>query len=241
MAEFVYVDETGADGSGGKSSPILLLAAVIVPDGALNSLSLELARIASATGGNSEVRGELHGHEIWNRSGRWRGLPHSVCLDAYQEAIGLLTRFEIGVAHSSIRKTALSGIEGKLRSRKAYLMALQFLLEKIDAIPGSGPRLVIADRAKQYEVDAIGMFADIQLSGIGEVPGRKYRRIGDSLHYVDSKFSSGVQLADLVAYVLQRRMKQYESHVDAEAAMARMHAEVISRRVTWRETWPAGG
>lgn len=239
MAQFVYIDETGSDGSGGRSSPLLMLVAVLVPEQTLRNLSTEVGRICSTFAGASPSQVELHGHELWNRIGVWREVPHAECIRAYESAIGLLPRLEIQVAHSSVRKSALTGVQQNLRGRKSYLLGLQFLLEKIDALPGDEPRLVFADRAKAFEVAAVEMFSDIQWTGIGEVPGRKHSRITDSLHYVDSKYSPGVQLADLVAFVLQRRIRQSEKHPAAEAAMDRMHSLILSQRVTWRETWPS--
>lgn len=42
----------------------------------------------------------------------------------------------------------------------------------------------------------------------GEVPGRQLKTITDSLHFVSSHDSAGVQMADLVAYVIQRRRRK---------------------------------
>lgn len=83
------------------------------------------------------------------------------------------------------------------------------------------------------------MVADMQQWGGGEVPGRALRSIIDSLHFVRSNASPGVQLADLVAYVLQRARRMREGHPDAEAAIHRLADVVNNHTVTWREPWPA--
>lgn len=51
--------------------------------------------------------------------------------------------------------------------------------------------------------------------------------------------SSGVQMADLVAYVLQRG-RHKETHPDAQAGLNRLVAMVTNRTITWREPWPRG-
>lgn len=55
----------------------------------------------------------------------------------------------------------------------AYLLALQFLLEKVDAL-GPTLKVLVADEAKEQELPAVKMVADMQTwAGGGEVPGRQ--------------------------------------------------------------------
>jgi hypothetical protein len=82
------------------------------------------------------------------------------------------------------------------------------------------------------------MVADMQEWGGGEVPGRQLQTVIDSLHFVSSHANSGVQLADLVAFVLQRS-RHHEPHPDAQAGLDRLNAMVSSRTLTWREAWPS--
>jgi hypothetical protein len=81
--------------------------------------------------------------------------------------------------------------------------------------------------------------ADTQQWGTGEVPSRPLATIIDSLHFVRSHASPGVQIADLAAYVIERRRPTpTEPHPDADAAMARMGSLVWDHTRTWRQTWP---
>jgi hypothetical protein len=82
------------------------------------------------------------------------------------------------------------------------------------------------------------MVADMQQWGGGEVPGIALKTVIDSLHFVRSNASSGVQMADLAAYLIQRRRRGTEHHPDAEAGMQRMTGIINSRLRTWREPWP---
>jgi hypothetical protein len=111
------------------------------------------------------------------------------------------------------------------------------LLEKLDANVG-GNKLLIADEAKEQQLRAIKMFSDMQrVEWGGPVPGRKLTTFIDSLHFVSSRASAGVQMADLIAYVIQRS-KRSERHPGAQVARERMIAVIESRTRTWRDTWP---
>lgn len=71
------------------------------------------------------------------------------------------------------------------------------------------------------------------------MPGTKLKSIIDSMHFVSSRTSPGVQLADLVAYALQRRWNGRDSHPDAEGAIDRIAGVVYEHTRTWRAAWPA--
>jgi hypothetical protein len=97
--------------------------------------------------------------------------------------------------------------------------------------------VLVADEAKEQELRAVKMVADMQEWGGGEVPGRPLQTIIDSLHFVSSHASPGVQMADLVAYVLQRS-RHKEGHPNAQAGLDRLAAVVTARTITWRDVWP---
>ncbi|MFE0739152.1 DUF3800 domain-containing protein, partial [Streptomyces sp. NPDC058855] len=75
--------------------------------------------------------------------------------------------------------------------------------------------------------------------GGGQVPGVKLKTVIDSMHFVSSHASPGVQLADLVAYALQRRWNKWDSHPEAQAAIGRITDVINSHMGTWREPWPS--
>ncbi len=121
---------------------------------------------------------------------------------------------------------------------KAYLLALQFLLEKVDRL-GSAKKIVIADQTKREQLQAVEMVADMQQWGAGLVPGQQLTTVVDTLHFVASHTSLGFQMADLTAYAIQRRRgRATEGHPDAEAAMARMMGVINARTFTYRMPWP---
>jgi hypothetical protein len=235
MARFVYIDETGADG---KKQPILTLAAVLVDEEMVQPLSEGMRKVALDHLGRLPPDFEFHGKDVWHGKGYWSGKPYADLIAAYEAAIALLGTCNISVAHSSIDKPKLSARYGGAADANAYVLALQFLLEKVDRVV-LGRKVLVADEAKEHELRAVKMVADMQeWVGGGVVPGRKLKTIIDSLHYVSSQASSGVQMADLVAFILQRRRRE-ESHPLAQAALDRLGGTIDNHRSTWRDTWPA--
>jgi hypothetical protein len=235
MARFVYIDETG---TGGRQ-PYLYVVAAVVDEGQVQPLAREMRRVAQHHLGWLPLDFEFHGRHIWGGTDHWTGKTPPELIAAYADAIEILNTCDIDIAYASIDKAALHVRHNGAADANAYRLALQFLLEKIDANLGATRKVLVADEAHEQELDAIKMVADMQQWGTGEVPSRPLATIIDSLHFVRSHASPGVQMADLTAYVIQRRrMTPTELHPDAEAAMARMRMLVADHTRTWRETWP---
>jgi hypothetical protein len=155
----------------------------------------------------------------------------------YEDSIGVLAQLDIDVAYASIHKERLHARHGGAADNNAYLLALQFLLEKIER-SYSRNKILIADEQKEHQLRAIKMVADLQDWGGGEVPGTKLKTVIDSMHFVSSHASPGVQLADMVAYALQRKWNAWDGHPNAAAAINRIVNVIGDHTHTWREPWP---
>lgn len=238
MATLVYIDETGSVGKGAKKQPLLTVAAALVPEDKVQPLREHLRQVARDHLGLVPADFELHGNEIWNGTGLWKGKTPDELIAVYEQAIAVLGDLEIDVSWASIDKAKLTKRHGGAADGNAYLLALQFLLEKID-VAYSANKILIADEAKEHQLRAISMVADLQDWGGGEVPGRELRTVIDSMHFVSSHASPGVQMADLVAFALQRKWNRWDSHPNAQAAIARIYEQVVERARTWREPWPS--
>ncbi|NEA53549.1 DUF3800 domain-containing protein [Streptomyces sp. SID13666] len=238
MAHLVYIDETGSVGKGANKQKLLTLASVLVHEDKVQPLAEKFRQVAWKHLGWVPADFELHGNEIWNGTGPWRSLTPAGLIAVYEDAITVLNDLDVGVSYASIHKERLRTRYGGDADGNAYLLALQFLLEKIDS-RYAGNKILIADEQKEHQLRAVKMVADLQDWGGGEVPGTKLKTVIDSMHFVSSHASPGVQLADLVAYALQRHWNERDSHPDAKAAIGRI-TDVISQHTgTWREPWPA--
>lgn len=238
MAVLVYIDETGSVGKGANKQPLLTVAAALVDEVNVQPLRDAFRQVAWQNLGWVPADLELHGNEIWNGTGHWKGKTPAELIAVYEQAIGVLDAFDISVSWASIHKERLARRYGGAADRNAYLLALQFLLEKIDRGFGDN-KILIADEAKEHQLRAIKMVADLQDWGGGQVPGRQLQTVIDSMHFVSSHASPGVQLADLVAFALQRRWNSWDSHPDAQAAIARINERIHDHASTWREPWPS--
>lgn len=238
MAQLVYIDETGSVGRAAKRQPLLTLAAVLVDVEKVQPLAKALQQVAWDHLGWVPANFELHGTEIWGGSGHWQGKSPGELMAAYEQAVGVLSELEIDVSYASIHKQRLHDRHDGSADNNAYLLALQFLLEKIDSYYFDH-KILIADEAKEHQLRAIRMVADLQEWGGGPVPGRPLRTVIDTMHFVSSNASPGVQLADMVAFALQRKWNKWDNHPDAIAGLDRVYAVIGDRTRTWRDVWPA--
>lgn len=235
----MYLDETGSVGRGARNQPYLKLVAVVVDETAVQRLSERLQALAWEHLGWIPADFEFHAHEIWNARGYWAGKQPGELLAVLEALVSLLDELDISIVHASIDKDRLHARHGGAYDENAYLLALQFLLEKLDRWrTRQAVRIVIADEAKEHQLKAVKMVREMQTWASGAVPGRQLVSVIDSMHFVDSKDSPGVQLADVIAFILHRRTLVTQGHPDADSAVARM-AEVIGNHTpAWRAPWP---
>ena len=268
MGDLVYIDETGDVGKGANKQPYLQLVGAVVDESRVQSLASRMLEIAREHLGEIPDDFEWHGVEVWHGQGSWKGQGPAKLLSAYEAVIALLDELDIWICYSTIHKKRLRDRYSEKYS--PYLLAFQFLLEKLD---GRYPekvdrfedfrdgvcyprrlvvhkseekkklRILIADETKQHQLRTITMVADMQKWGIGAVRS-KYRRdiplasVIDSVHFVDSQHSPGVQLADMVAFILHRERLGDQNHPDANAAVYRMTGMISSMTGGYRKIWP---
>ncbi len=240
MVELIYIDETGSVGRGARDQPLLTLVGVIVDETAVQPLAKRMRHLAVEHLGWIPAGFEWHAVDLWNARHDWAGRTPIQLLDAFEAAIGLLDELSISVSFASINKANLRAKYDGAYDDNAYLLALQFLLEKLDRWRSPDTlRILIADEAKQERLRAIELVQDLQQWSLGVVPGRRLVSVIDSVHFVGSKHSPGVQLADMVAYVIQRYRTNPQSHPDATAALERMRQVIVDHTPTYREPWPS--
>ncbi|MCD2499078.1 DUF3800 domain-containing protein [Microbacterium sp. W2R] len=226
-------------GRGARRQPHLTLVAVVVDEAAVQPLAERLRTLAIEHLGWIPAGFEFHANEIWNARGPWTGKEPPALLAAFEGLVGVLDELSISVVHASIDKARLHARHNGAYDDNAYLLALQFLLEKLDRWrTAQALRIIIADEAKEYQLRAVDMVRDMQSWASGAVPGRQLVSVIDSMHFVNSKDSPGVQLADAVAFILHRRTLPTQGHPDADAAVARMAAMIGEHTPTWRAPWP---
>jgi hypothetical protein len=215
MVQFVYIDETGSVGKGGAKQPYLTLAAVLTPEDQVQPLARAMRAVAFEHLGWLPKDFEFHGHEIWGGTGWWSEQEPPELIAAFEAVIDLLGRLDLSIVHSSIDKVELHAKYNGHADGNAYLLALQFLLEKIDRW-GSQNRIIIADEAKEHQLRAIKMVAEMQEWGGGEVPGRTLKTVIDYPAITPKQRGTSGRLCRAGSAAAQ----DYRSHNNVARAMA---------------------
>jgi len=236
MALFAYIDETGTSSLTDTAQPILTLVAALVDEDQVQPLDESLRGLAMSALGWRPADFEFHGSDVFHGNGYWSTRTPAQLIEAYHGALALLDKHQIRIAHSSIHKPRL--VQQYPNADSPYLLGLQFLTEKIHRRWPDDLKVLVADESKEHEVQAIRMVADLQQWGTGIVPGPRLTSIIDSLHFVRSQASPGVQMADMVGFIIQRARAATEQHPDAARAVAALRTTIRNATATWRQTWP---
>lgn len=241
-----YLDESGNTGMrlDDPDQPIHFLAAVMVREDCVREMADRLDALADAAP-TSEPLVEYHGDQLFHGSGPWQGTPPHLRISEYSKALAVMSEVEAGVAHASINKPLLAG------GQNPHLLALQFLTEKIERfLRGrvdelSQRALLVADHNHEHDQYAFDLIQRMQTEGgpIGEHRGLNVPldHIVDGVYFAHSERSRGIQLADLVAFVLNRseRIRRSPGNPRSDSAIRTLRQEHISPQLrTWRELWP---
>lgn len=242
-----YLDESGNTGKrlDDPDQPIHLLAAVMVREDRVREMADRLDALADAAPTNEPLV-EYHGDQLFHGSGPWQGTPPHLRIHEYSKALSVMSEVDAGVAHASINKPLLIG------DQNPHLLALQFLTEKIERLlrsqaDGLSRRaLLVADHSHEHDQYAFDLIQRMQTGG-GPIGGNRGLNVSldhivDGVYFAHSERSRGIQLADLVAFVLNRseRIKRSLGDRPSDRAIRMLRREHISPQLrTWRQLWPS--
>lgn len=237
-----YLDESGNTGRrlDDPAQPYHVIVGISVREDVVSALATHIDELMErCLGTNVRTKGtELHASQLRSGNGPWRAVAPDVRIEVYRAALQPLAWDGVLVSHASIDKLAFGDRQLASGSRSPHLWALQFLIEKLNAFFSSlGERtLLVADETNEHQQFALDLLVDLQTGR--PRPGLylgQMTQIVDTVHFVRSETNRGVQLADLVAYLLGRGLRtSWGSEVEK-----RLWLEcVASNRCTWRSTWP---
>ncbi len=235
-----YLDESGNTGSNLADSdqPFHVVAGVCVREDRVAAISEHLDEVTHrwlGTGVRSSTT-ELHAVALKSGFRPWRAMPRADRIAVYREALAPLQWDGVAVCHSTVRKT---GLTARMVARSPHLWALQFLIEKLDAwcCEKDIRTLLVADESTEYEQITLDLVTGLQAGGMGSTGSKLGRmdRIIDTVHFVRSETNRGVQLADLVAYLRNRTLRD---DVDHSVERALWDECVAPACVAWRDPPP---
>ena len=240
MAQFVYIDETISHDAQSGLARFLLIVGLVVHEDSVRPLAEKLTSIAWKQLGSLPDGFEFHATDIWGGKGVWSNKAPEDLLDVFNDLIGVFEELNLHICTSTIDLPRLNLKYGGVYDANDYLLGIQFMLEKLNRYDSRKPlRILIADRKKEHELKAIRLVSDMQWAPYqGTVPGAKLDTIIDSIHYVDSENSAGVQLADAIAFLLQRNAWNGAEHPNAKSKLTSLVNRITSRRPTYRSPWP---
>jgi hypothetical protein len=147
---------------------------------------------------------ELHGVEVFHQTGQWAqsSIPQSIAV--FDAALGVLAKYDIEVI---ARGADLPAFRKSYGDGDPFIWIFSNLLERLDERldARSDYGLVIADQQNEYRERLQSDLTHAKRQGTGGYRSSKLPRIVDTAHFVDSKRSRMIQLADMCAFVARRR------------------------------------
>ena len=246
-----YLDEAGNTGYklDDPDQPVHLIAAVMVREDRVRDMTKRLDELSQQAPTHYHLT-EYHGYELFHGKGPWKGIYPRQRIDEYAKALSVLDDVEANVVHASINKPRLAA--RSYTNPNPHAFALQFLAEKIERWIKSQKGLLeqrvllVADQNHEQEEYSIDLIREMQAIGgpVGSGLGLDVTldHFVDSVYFDRSDRNRGIQLADLVAYLIYRNLKAWRQpgNPQSDAATKRLYRQCIDPHVgTWRETWPS--
>ena len=152
---------------------------------------------------------EFHGSEIFSGSQKWRGLNlgQRFRFSIFNDVFNCVASEDCTVIYQGIDTKRLT--ERYPLPENPHYLVLKFLLEKVDKHLAKNNEFGIvicdsnssnADKARYRD-----MLREIRSIGTGGIFPHRITRIVDTLHFVDSSDSRGIQAIDMATFVHRRR------------------------------------
>lgn len=234
-----YVDESGNTGAklDDPNQPFHVIVGVSVREDAVSELAAHIDDVAKRHFATTErtKETELHAAQLKSGDGPWKGVAPKNRIAIYRAALEALAWDGVFVSHATIDKVAYAQ---RADPRPPHLWALQFLIEKLNwhFRTLDERTLLVADETNEHEQYALDLLVDLQTGR----PRRglnfgRVTRVVDTVHFVRSETNRGVQLADLVAYLLCRLIRTDF----APSAELDMWNDCVRKHIrAFRRPWP---
>lgn len=253
MAQLVYINETGWRDIWRENLPTLWVAAIIADETTVPAIDKEFHDLAMKHLGQDRGDFEFQAYDLFHGNGDWSQTPPIKRFEAFEDTVRVIERLELKVAYSSINKKRLNQKYGGRKDHDAYLLGVQFLLEKLDKAEkldrlDENRQIILAAQTKGDMERVRQMVSTLEKWQLGVLPvffnelpltTTGPPALDSSL---DSSYASpGVQLAGLVAFALQHESSGLDTDPDAIAAIERIVAVINApgNLITYRSTWPS--
>jgi hypothetical protein len=260
-----YVDESGNTGArlDAPDQPIHWLVALAVKPAVVQKLESELLAIALRYRSQRARHPtfEFHGASIFQGEGDFAGMPPVDRIRLYRDLLETLKRHDVPLFCRGIHKAHLQerAAARGYDPEHPHVLGFMYLAEELDrwlqrlqpkqelfedpAPPVLG--LIVADEQREVGRKLVGRFSWWRQFGTDHgYKTREIRYLVDTVHYVPSQDSWLIQLADCVAYLVNRYQRTREqkgfdigSYTASEKAVAKLWEDCCSPVEHWR-IWP---
>lgn len=263
---FFYIDESGNTGPNLDSTdqPVHWVVGVAIPEQSFKDFEADMLALALKTfrGRAAQPDFEFHGSDIFQGRGDCSALAPGERVELYREITSLIGKHDCSIFSVGINKEAHKqrALRNGYPPKHPHALGTMFLVERIDAWleelqptidffgDPEGPPiygLLVADEQKEMDRTIVERFAFWRRSGTEFTSGREVRYLIDTVHYVPSEDSWGIQLADCVAYLLNRREKlrrekgtDVARYTQSDQAVLRLWRDNCAAHLAAQYTWP---
>jgi len=214
FVELAYLDESGSD----KDSEILVIGALIVPEEKFTEMEVLVGAVVEELipRDKQESFERFHAYELYNGHGVFSDLPETSRFDAISKLLGIVSTGVGGLSlpfiYSAINKKALE--KSLFHSAKPTDVAFSVCTLGIERwleqnCPDRYLCLVIFDDSddRVLKKDMQTSFRTLrQKLGPPMWSANKLWRMHDAMYFGSSKDSAGLQIADLCAYFVRRKI-----------------------------------
>lgn len=222
--KLIYTDETGinyqSDSGYFKDGPFIIYCGVCIDDMKYFHLERLFLEIISEYFSIKDWReNEIHASDIWNGDGFFSNLDKNKAKIFFEEVIQLITKLNIEILVGISFKT-FDAVNEKKQKEMAYSIYSFFHLVENHLAKNNDTGIIIADVNSCKTSEGENMFKRLFLdriqwrsnpkTSISQIIKSKFKYESlscfmiDNIHYVDSKSSLFIQIADIVNYIIMR-------------------------------------
>lgn len=212
----VYIDDSKQDKE--KEKQFQVMAAVIVADDFFASIEQELAyRVYEQIPLEIRDTCELHAVDLWQGNNPFDGIPQDERRRLFGQSVTVIENWNIPIVYGAVDLRKLQ--DSEYGSANAADVAFRRCARAIESWfhQNGGFGLLIADNTKDQSVRRAMLegFRQYRQFVRSSPPTRGLlQHIHDDMYFGDSKFSVGIQLADVCALLISRHLAEYRSTQD---------------------------
>lgn len=218
----VYIDDSKQDTIRGKKFQVM--AAVIISDDLFSSIEQELAYyVYERIPKELRDKCEMHATDILNGNAPFDKLSQPERMELISQCVHVLEKWNIPIVYGSVDIDQLARTDYATANviDIAFRRCAKAIEEWFRLNGGFGMMIADNEKSKQHEKSAIlNVFRQFREFVRSSPPTRGLlEHIHDDIYFGDSKFSVGIQLADVCALLISRHLVGYD---DTEALYKRV-------------------